>query len=308
MASCVLLESPGARDVASDSVPVVAAFLDGVQRSRVIGHLADSPLIFATVAAAVQQRVERRLSTWGTPSVRSLLLASRTHLGEDHWSALEATGIPLLDVSDPGRTDLPLHPLAVRTRALDFVAAERETLERRLAAEWCRTESGWLWIDGGISGNLAVDAAAPAFGVVKSHTTLYGDAPAIRTVLRLAPGSRSPLFLVEHRARRAVASWYLRLHAGRGGDPLHGLVRVEVAPPAMLYRSDEAVGEARHASHDDAPALDEHALAALSQRADVISAWMLAERAPLALPDPRWDTLTYGVYACEQYLKALIGA
>ncbi len=298
VASCIPLERPGDCAVRADSEPVVAAFLDGVQRSRVVGHLADSPLVFATVAAVVQERIDRRMVTWTTPRVQWLLLASRTHLGERHWTSLEETGLAPIDVSDPGRNDVPLHPLAVRARALDFVAQERETLERRLAADWCRTESRWLWIDGGISGNLAVDAAAPAFGVVKSHSTLYGDAAAIRAALRLGVGARSPLFLVQHRARRGVASWYLRLHTGRGGDPLHGLVRVEVAPPSTLFAPADT-----SFTHPDPVAVD-----ALSARADAISAWMLAERAPLSLPDPRWDTLTYGVYACEQYLKALIGS
>ncbi len=292
------LESPGPRPVPLDAETGIAAFLDGVQRSRVIGHLDSSPLVFATVAAVVRERRDRRLSTWGVPRVQHLVLASRAHVGEAQWAALESTGIAPLDVSDPGRNDLPLHPLAVRARALDFVAQERESLERRLAADWCRTEQRWLWIDGGISGNLAVDAAASAFGVVKSHGTLYGDAESLRSTLRLAVGQRSPLFLVQHRARRGVASWYLRMHTAQDGDPLHGLVRVEVAPPSTLFRPDDTKYTRPEPS----------AVLALAQRAGEISAWMLAERAPIALPDPRWDTLTYGVHACEQFLKALVGS
>lgn len=297
VASCVPLEGPGERTVPTDVTPGVSAFLDGIQRSRVIGHLADSPLVFATVAAVIRAREDRKMFTWSAPRVRHVLFASRTHIGETLWASLEATGIEPIDVSDPGRNDLPLHPLAVRARALDFVAQERETLERRLAAEWCRSEQRWLWIDGGISGNLAVDESATAFGVVKSHSTLYGDATALRATLRLAVGERGPLFLVQHKARRGVASWYLRQHTAADGDPLHGLLRVEVAPPTSLFRADDT-------SHANA---DAGAVATLARRADEISAWILAERAPVARPDPRWDTLTYGVYACEQFLKALVG-
>ena len=101
-----------------------------------------------------------------------------------------------------------------------------------------------------------------------------------------------------HRARRGVASWYLRVHPSDDGDPLHGLVRVEVAPPSTLFRVEDF-----ERAHPDVVAVH-----ALSQRANAVSGWILAERGPLALPDPRWDTLTYGVYACEQFLKALIGA
>jgi hypothetical protein len=32
---------------------------------------------------------------------------------------------------------------------------------------------------------------------------------------------------------------------------------------------------------------------------------MLAERAPLALPDARWDTMTYGVRSVEEMLRAV---
>jgi len=298
VASCILLEQPGERAVAPSDRSGIDAFLDGVQRSRVLGHLAGAPIIFATVGAAIRERRDRRLEQWGDPWVNHMILASRALIGEGAWGSLEAAGVAPLDLSEGNSNVAPLHPLAVRARALDVVAQEREALERRLAADWCRSEDRWLWIDGGVSGSLAVDAHSPAFGVVKSHNTLYGDDQTMRTTLALPVGERSPLFLVQHRARRAVASWYLRLHQSADGDPLHGLVRVEVAPPLTLFQPHDTDG--RHP--------ESTALALLTTRADTISAWILAERAPLALPDGRWDTLTYGVYACEQYLKAVIGS
>jgi hypothetical protein len=89
-----------------------------------------------------------------------------------------------------------------------------------------------------------------------------------------------------------VASWYLRLRRPPAHDPLHALVRVEVAPPAGVADPDGPTPEG---------------LAALQALAHRLSGWILAERAPLALPDPRWDTLTYGIHACERYLAALVG-
>ena len=38
--------------------------------------------------------------------------------------------------------------------------------------------------------------------------------------------------------------------------------------------------------------------------ADLVSGWLLAERAPLALPDGRWDRLLYALNDCEQFLRA----
>lgn len=312
VSACRPLEPSGIRDVPSAAVPGVSAFLDGIQRSRVVGHLHGSPLIHGTVAAVIRRRDARKLETWREPRIRSALFAARPQLGEAVWQQLQSTGVELIDIcagrGSNGRTggrdgggagngsdDLPPHPMATRARALELVALERETLERRLAAEWCRTECDWLWIDGGIAGNLAVDETACAFGVVKSHTTLYGDEETVRATLALRTGQRSPLFLAGHRPRRAVASWYLRLRDGADGDPLHGLVRVEVAPAAALVT-------------DEHSAPDGTALAKLSAHADALSSWILAERVPLSRPDPRWDTLTYGVHACESYLKAIIGA
>lgn len=313
VAGCVVLESTGARAVPPMAAPGleeegragVHAFLDGIQRSRIVAHVHGSPVIFASVGAAVRQRVARRLETWGTPRIRHLLLASRMHVGEALWSGLEQADVAPVDLTEEWSGHASpdeiaaalLHPLALRGRSLERVGQERETLERRLAAEWCGSETRWLWVDGGISGNLAIHESASAFGVIKSHSTLYGDADMLRSTLSLNAGERSALFVVQHRARRAVASWYLRLHRSAHGDPLHGLVRVEVAPPAALFGSTPA----------QSTVVDPASLHQLSIRADEISGWILAERAPVALPDPRWDTLTYGVYACEQFLKSLLG-
>lgn len=293
---CDPLESPGARSVDLSASPGASAFLDGIQRSRLIGHVSGSPIVFGTVAAVVRRRVARRLETWAKPRVRRALFASRIQLGESAWQQLTETGLPVVDVTEGVSAEsVSPHPMALRARALELVALERELAERRLAAAWCERETEWLWIDGGIAGNVAIDDRAPAFGVVKSHNTLYGDVNAVRDVLALREGERSPAFLVGHRPRRAVASWYLRLRDAPNGDPLHGLVRVEVAPPSSIPPSST-------------PHATAVATTAFSVHADTLSSWILAERAPLSLPDLRWDTLTYGVRACEEYLKSIIGS
>lgn len=294
--SCLSLEAGAPRTVTPLGEPLVAAFLDGVQRSRVVAYVDGTPLIFATVAAAVRQRINGRLGSWALPQVRRLLLASRATLGADRWEHLRSAGVSVVDIGDgtqdEGAGDAPVwHPHLLRARALDLVALEREQLERQLAAQWCAEESRWLWIDGGIAGNLAVHASAPAFGVVKSHNTLYGDTGAVREVLALREGQRSSAFLVGHRPRRAVVSWYLRLRAAAHGDPLFGLVRVEVSPPDAVI--------------DDQVPL--HARETFAAQCDRLSAAILLERHPVSLPDPRWDTLAYGVHAVETYLQALIG-
>ena len=139
VSACDALEQGGVRPIQFTEPPGVAAFLDGVQRSRVLAHLHGSPLVHGTVAAVVRRRIGRQLETWRAPRIESALFAARPQLGDHTWARLEATGIALVDVcastvSDPAGA-LPPHPMAVRARALELIALRRETAERKLAAE-----------------------------------------------------------------------------------------------------------------------------------------------------------------------------
>jgi hypothetical protein len=44
----------------------------------------------------------------------------------------------------------------------------------------------------------------------------------------------------------------------------------------------------------------------ITTRADEVSRWILAEGAPVALPDGRWDKMVYGVRDCEEFLRAIM--
>jgi hypothetical protein len=99
----------------------------------------------------------------------------------------------------------------------------------------------------------------------------------------LAVGERTTALRITTQRRLPVASWYVRRHAAVGGDPLFGVVRVEVA------------------------LVDGEPTSALTARADAATRLVLAERAPLALPDPRWPVMAYGIRDCEQVLKATAG-
>ena len=96
-------------------------------------------------------------------------------------------------------------------------------------------------------------------------------------VLGLREGERTTAVGLSSPRRNPVASWYLRLRDAGGRSPLFGLVRVEVAREGDL-----------------------------TARADLVSRWLLAERAPVALPDQRWDVMVYGIRECEQYLSAIL--
>jgi hypothetical protein len=260
------------------------AFLDGTQSSQTLAFAGGVAVIYGTVAAVVRLRRNRRMTTWGIPSVRRAIYAPRRHLPADLWESLQSLGLPILDTSDETpASDLagPQHPFILRDAAIHRVQKDREEIERRLAERWCALEKGMLFIDGGISGSERIAVSSCTVGVVKSHRTLYADGDELLRIFQLRRGERSTVLRITSAKRTPVASWYLRMRDSAGHDPLWGLVRIEIAHPKA---GEPAIGE----------------------RADLISRWVLAEVSPLALPDARWDKMVYGVRDCEEFLRAIV--
>ena len=268
-----------AHPVAAASTPAFGGFLDGTQTSRVIREADGIPIVHGTVAAAVRQRVDRRLITW-RHEVRQRLYAPRGLLSPQWNALLDRAGLSVVDTSR-GEGDPIAHPYAVRDAASHRVQEDREAVERSLAEAWCASMVEPLLLDGGTSGSESLASAAQLVGVVKSHRTLYVSGAGLAAVRGLRAGERSSVFRIASRHRAAVASWYLRLRGPNAADWMWGLVRVEVA---------------------DLPDLSQ---AVRAERADRISGWLLSERTPLSLPDARWDRMTYGIRDCEEFLRAV---
>ena len=268
-----------ARRPEGEPVAGFAAFLDGIQASRVLAHWEGGvPVVHGSVAAVVRVRARRRLTTWpGAPLVSRALYLPEALASPSLVVALRAQGVELVDTLDGEAPRGPRHPLELVALARTAVQRRRESLEVALAEAWCSREGAPLFVDGGISGAGRAARHPLAIGIVKSHRTLYATSETLGVVTALAAGERTTAFAVSSPRRVAVASWYLRLREP-AGDPFFGLVRVEAA----LEGFDAA-------------------------RADLISRWVLAERAPLALPDPRWSTMAYGIRDCEEYLRATAG-
>lgn len=266
-----------ARRVPGEPEVGVAAFLDGIQESRVLAHWPGGvPVVHGTVAATIRRRRDRTLIAWRPEATRieRALFVPRAALSDIAWEAL-AAGCVLRDTLEPDDRG-PWHPLDLTARALSAVQRRRESVEVQCAELWCAEGEGPLFVDGGIAGAGTAAHSPLAVGVVKSHRTLYVDGDTLPIVLGLGEGERTTLFTVTSPRRAPVASWYLRLRAPAAHDALWGLVRVEVA-------------------------LD----GATTARADLVSRWLLAERAPVALPDPRWGAMAYGVRLTEEYLRAV---
>ena len=258
-------------------VPGFAAFLDGRQESRLVAWVGPVvPLVIGTVSAGIQRRDDRRLRSWGRTLVERRIYAPLALLDAD---GLRRSCHPLTVSDTLTGDDDPssgLHPQLLQERARQAVARDRERCEQRVAAEWCAAERAPLFIDGGIAGSESLSRNPAAIGVVKSHRTIYGGTEGMSLALSLAEAERTSVMRIAPRGRTPVHSWYLRTRDPAGRDAFWGLVRVEVA-------------EGRD----------------VSERAELVSRWILAEGAPLAAPDPRWDRMTYGVRAVEQALGAV---
>lgn len=254
------------------------AFLDGAQDVRVVNHCDGIPIVWATVSAAIRVRRHRKLVTWdrGRPVCAARYYVPFRYL--DDLPARFRDDARVVDTAQPdAKGAIPSrHPAALLERAILKVQQDREAVEQQLAEAWCASESSTLYVDGSITASRLASTSTLAAGVIKSHRTLYAEGDAFRVVVGLQAGERSSVFRVSPRSRHSVASWYVRVRNPRGHDALFGLVRVEAAESADM-----------------------------STRADEISRWVIAEGSPLALPDGRWDKMSYGIRDTEEFLRAI---
>jgi hypothetical protein len=255
--------------------PASVAFLDGIQRYAVEGRIGLVPVVRGYVAAAVLRRSDRGL---GPVVVRTeeFLVVPEQRLRPSERTALAAVGLSVLDCSESERA----HPILDVQLAAKMVEARRADIETSLAEEFLATHpEDWLVVDGSItdlSGSLT--AGPRVLGLIKSHETQFLDGADLEVALTLPEGFRTSVFARNAGREAAVYSWYLRLWPWEEQDLLHGLVRVERPP-----------------------------IAAVVAEADATSRWLLAERAPLAAGDVRWDRLLYPIQQVEAYLRAQAG-
>ena len=252
-------------------------FLDGTQDVRIVNHAHGIPIVWATVSAAVRSRANRRLVSWkeSAPIVKRGYYLPFRYV--DQMDAELQSHPHVVDTAHADRSGkIPSrHPAALMEAAFQCVQHDRETIETHLAELWCAREQGTLFVDGSITGSKTVASSTRAVGVVKSHRRLYADGKAFRVVVGLRAGERTSIFRTPD-SRNPVASWYVRIRPAAGRDALFGLVRVEAA-----LESD------------------------MTARANEITRWIIAEGAPLALPDGRWDKMAYGIRDTEEFLRAI---
>lgn len=245
------------------------AFLDGTQRLDLFANTDGSDSLYhATVSAGVSRRENRRLRSVFRQR-REFIVgrgAALARIGEAVGAGQGCALIPLADEPGP-------HPIRDKLQAARIVDQQRGSLEVEVGRAWRKTDPGWLIVDGSLAQSPAWAADQRMLGVVKSHAALPFEGEDLTRYLRLAPGHRTSVFSVEAPVA-PVYSWALRLWPWQGRDLLHGLIRIEAAPTEATLAS-----------------------------ADQLSRWLLAERAPLSAPDPRWDRMMYGIRSVEMSLK-----
>ncbi|MDQ2987353.1 MAG: hypothetical protein M3R13_11670 [Armatimonadota bacterium] len=246
-------------------------FADGAQFSRGAFYERGLPGRYAFMNAAVAVRKDREIMEMVAEASSRGIFAP--------WGravvALQNAGFEV----HPVAVDLTDGMGAMAQKVADAVSAERNRLEHKTCVEWLASgNEGVLLVDGSIGQLInAVKGPANIVGLVKSHRKQYFTAATAATVLGLKEAERTSVFVVPSRRDQdsPTHSWYLRLRTDPYKNPAFGLVRVEL-PPA-----------------DDTATV-----------ADRTSGWILAERAPLSLPDLRFDRLLYPIRAVELLLKA----
>jgi hypothetical protein len=300
---------PGPRDPGShDGTSRLCYFLDGVQSSREIGRIEMAPVIVATVAAAIVTRCDRRFSRVpleSPPVVVQAVILPRS-IGdagvESFWDLLLGAGFSELGPEDtPFSSHLVLDSVeypdkgnektdssdyvGMRERARGRVRSLRERLEGGMLREWegddrtLEDPDAWIAVDGQLQD--LTESNRRAVGLIKSVARPEFVGRDVGMLLDLEPGMRTTSFVPDWQLRRSPGdhrtSWYLRMWPPqRGADALGSLMRVE-------------------APRDTEP-----------ETVDEISRWILAERAPLAKPDPRWPAMIYPIHYVEKILKPLV--
>lgn len=134
----------------------------------------------------------------------------------------------------------PARPLAqVLTSALQRRLSDLEVAVAVAARDTTAATRELLVVDGPLHGRTHLPGA---LGYVKSHRTEYLPPDLQRVVAALAPGHRTPAFLVGTSWDRHT--WYLRL-PGPPGGPWSGIVRVECAADLPVDRVVELAGQSQ---------------------------------------------------------------
>ena len=251
-----------------------AAFVDGIQRYVVEGWIGTTPVLRAYTAAAVLMRRLRKLSL-AEYDCREFIVAPLQLLSSAVAARLNDLGLQVFDC-DVGEREHPIVDIQLAVAQVERCRRQQE--ERVVSAFRDRFPAEWIVVDGSIRSLPDHIRRSRVLGVIKSHETQYLAGADQAAALTLMERHRTTVFRRVGRGEDTIYSWYLRLWDREGQDILHGLLRLE------REQGDNVVAET-----------------------DDVCRWLLAERAPIAAHDGRWDRLLYPISEVENYLRARVG-
>jgi hypothetical protein len=294
----------------------IEAFCDGTRSTYFVGYESELPLIYTRNASAIRTRdkttgyhtdlynIQRHqtmlLAPFDlfTPSIRQTyqrLNLYHNRLADLCWTGLEEGYAPTpSDMETMGNLAWQRRARRRARHLLDLSEQITSITGAQLLREQDSTGGSWLLKDGSLFQfkREYLRLAEPLHNIVscvKTHPVSFFGAEGERQLRRLEIGERSVAFLPrpanESQKRyslretdRQMVSWYMRVRQANQHDANHmsGVVRLDIA-----------------AVDDWRDWIDEVSWAVLDEFYGLS-----------AMPDPRYDVMPYGIYDCEQFLKA----
>ncbi|MDQ2914271.1 MAG: hypothetical protein M3T56_13565 [Chloroflexota bacterium] len=228
-------------------------FIDGTVVSRTVAALTVKnrrrPALLACVGALELDLEHGSLVRRTSPRVETVLCLLSNDMPEEHLGQLAAglrgLGIDLItSITEELSPDLEL----LRRRTFDLASHRMEEAERAILL--ARPAVAAL-VDGLLERRLVTieSQSMSALGMVKRQVRQYLPNAFVNFLYELAPGERSPAFLLQTK-HATIVSWYLRLTAEERAAPSYGLVRLTMsqqylekafADPAARYREISAL-------------------------------------------------------------------
>jgi len=294
----------------------IEAFCDGTRSTYFVGYESDLPIVYTRNASAVRTRekttgyhsdlyyIQRHQATLLAPfdlfspaiqQAYQRLNLYRNRLADLCWTGLEEGYAPKpSDMVTMGNLAWQRRARRRARHLLDLSEQITSITGAQLLREQDPTGASWLLKDGSLFQfkREYLRLAEPLRNIVscvKTHPVAYFGADGERQVRGLEIGERSVAFLPRpareaqkqyslRETDRQMVSWYMRVRQANQHDANHmsGIVRLDIA--AIENWRDW---------------IDEVSWAVLDEFYGIS-----------AMPDPRYDVMPYGIYDCEQYLKA----
>lgn len=295
----------------------IHAFCDGIRSTYFLGYEDIYPILYTRNASAVRTRecatgyhtrmyhFQRHQTMLLAPfdlfpsSIRGAyerLNLYPKRLADLCWTGSESEeyGPTLSDMMKMGNLAWQSRARRRARHLLDLSEQVTSMAGAKLLREQDPTGLSWLLKDGSLVQfkREYLHQAEPLRNIVscvKTHPVPYFGVEGERKTMQLEVGQRSVAFLPRpsreaqqkstlEQAYRPMVSWYLRVRppVPHNSNPMSGIIRLDIA-----------------------------ALAGWQRWIDEVSWAVLDEFYGLsAMPDPRYDIMPFGIYDCEQFLKA----